>query len=172
MSIVINNQEIGATDLIEAQEISVKEIPFTATDLNEATNTLSAVLDEEVSLQDEKVYCFVVDCAEFTPGVSTKISLIDFDETIENVYGYYNSVTNSYKFYVLHEDDENKTIANVTSVVNKVSSGGGGGTPIDISTDAEMTEVLTSENVGNVYRFTGTTGTYTNGDLYVVEEIT
>ena len=41
--------------------------------------------------------------------------------------------------------------------------------PIEISTDAGMEAVLTSDNVGKVYKFTGTTGTYTNGDLYVVE---
>lgn len=42
-------------------------------------------------------------------------------------------------------------------------------TPIEISTDAGMEAVLTSENVGKIYKFTGTSGTYTNGDLYVVE---
>lgn len=42
--------------------------------------------------------------------------------------------------------------------------------PIDIDTDAGMTAVLTSANVGKAYRFTGTTGTYTNGDIYIVEE--
>lgn len=42
-------------------------------------------------------------------------------------------------------------------------------TPIEISTDAEMEAVLTSENVGKVYKFTGTSDTYTNGDLYIVE---
>lgn len=41
--------------------------------------------------------------------------------------------------------------------------------PIEISTDAGMEAVLTSDNVGKVYKFTGTTGIYTNGDLYVVE---
>ena len=41
--------------------------------------------------------------------------------------------------------------------------------PIEISTDAGMEAVLTSDNVGKVYKFTGTTGTYTNGDLYIVE---
>ena len=41
--------------------------------------------------------------------------------------------------------------------------------PIEISTDAEMEAVLTSDNVGKVYKFTGTSDTYTNGDLYVVE---
>lgn len=42
-------------------------------------------------------------------------------------------------------------------------------TPIEISTDAGMQAVLTSENVGKVYKFTGTSGTYISGDLYVVE---
>ena len=42
-------------------------------------------------------------------------------------------------------------------------------TPIEISTDAGMEAVLTSSNVGKVYKFTGTSGTYTNGDLYIVE---
>ena len=41
--------------------------------------------------------------------------------------------------------------------------------PIEISTDAGMEAVLTSDNVGKVYKFTGTSGTYTNGDLYIVE---
>ena len=41
--------------------------------------------------------------------------------------------------------------------------------PIEISTDAEMEAVLTSDNVGKVYKFTGTSDTYTNGDLYIVE---
>lgn len=42
-------------------------------------------------------------------------------------------------------------------------------TPIEISTDAWMEAVLTSNNVGKVYKFTGTSDTYTNGDLYIVE---
>ena len=42
-------------------------------------------------------------------------------------------------------------------------------TPIEISTDAEMEAVLTSNNVGKVYKFTGTSDTYTSGDLYIVE---
>ena len=44
-------------------------------------------------------------------------------------------------------------------------------TPIEISTDSEMEAVLTSENVGKVYKFTGTSDTYVNGDFYVVEEV-
>ena len=46
---------------------------------------------------------------------------------------------------------------------------GGGSIPIEISTDDEMAAVLTSENVGKVYKFIGTSNTYINGDLYIVE---
>lgn len=45
-------------------------------------------------------------------------------------------------------------------------------TPIDVSTNAEMSSALTAANVGKAYRFVGTTGTYTNGDIYIVEEST
>lgn len=45
--------------------------------------------------------------------------------------------------------------------------------PTDVATASEMTALLTEANVGKVYRFTGTTDdTYTNGDLYLVEEAT
>jgi len=41
----------------------------------------------------------------------------------------------------------------------------------EVSTEAEMTTKLVAENIGKAYKFTGTTGTYTNGDIYVVEEV-
>ena len=44
--------------------------------------------------------------------------------------------------------------------------------PIKVSTEAEMTALLTSGEVGGVYKYTGTTGTYENGALYVLEQTT
>lgn len=42
--------------------------------------------------------------------------------------------------------------------------------PIEVSTEAEMTALLTSGEVGGVYKYTGeTTDTYENGALYVLE---
>lgn len=41
--------------------------------------------------------------------------------------------------------------------------------PTEVSTEAEMTALLTSGEVGGVYKYTGTTGTYENGALYVLE---
>lgn len=42
--------------------------------------------------------------------------------------------------------------------------------PTEVSTEAEMTALLTSGEVGGVYKYTGETGTYENGALYVLEE--
>lgn len=41
--------------------------------------------------------------------------------------------------------------------------------PIEVSTEAEMTALLESGEVGGVYKYTGTTGTYEKGALYVLE---
>ena len=41
----------------------------------------------------------------------------------------------------------------------------------EISTDNDMNAVLVSENAGKVYKFTGASGTYVNGDLYIVEGV-
>lgn len=40
---------------------------------------------------------------------------------------------------------------------------------VDISDADELTAMLTADNLGNIYRYTGETNeTYTNGDLYEV----
>lgn len=55
-------------------------------------------------------------------------------------------------------------ISKVTATVNVPQA-----VPIDVSTANAMTALLVTDNVGKVYRFTGTTdATYTNGDLYEV----
>lgn len=50
---------------------------------------------------------------------------------------------------------------------------GGGGKKglVEVTTAAEMNALLVEANVGKAYKFVGTTDdTYTNGDIYVVEE--
>lgn len=55
-------------------------------------------------------------------------------------------------------------ISKVTATVNVPQA-----VPIEVSTAAAMTAMLVADNVGKVYKFTGTTdNTYTNGDLYEV----
>lgn len=46
-----------------------------------------------------------------------------------------------------------------------------GGLPIDITTDAEMTNALTEANVGKVYKFTGTSDTYETDAIYIISEV-
>ena len=57
-----------------------------------------------------------------------------------------------------------------TDVVIEVPTAIDSPLPIEVSTEAEMTALLTSGEVGGVYKYTGTTGTYENGALYVLEE--
>ena len=43
--------------------------------------------------------------------------------------------------------------------------------PIEIPTESEMTALLATADIGSVYKYAGTTGTYENGALYVVEAV-
>lgn len=65
--------------------------------------------------------------------------------------------------------DANLVAENIKAGVSIFGVTGTSSEPIEISTDAGMEAVLTSSNVGKVYKFTGTSNTYTNGDLYIVE---
>jgi hypothetical protein len=65
-----------------------------------------------------------------------------------------------------YEATDGKVISKITVAVE----GEDKATPIEVSTEAEMTALLESGEVGGVYKYTGTTGTYENGALYVLEE--
>ena len=41
--------------------------------------------------------------------------------------------------------------------------------PIEVATEIEMHQLLTTGEIGGVYKYTGTTGTFENGTLYVLE---
>lgn len=45
------------------------------------------------------------------------------------------------------------------------------GNPIEVATDTDMTNALTQDNVGKVYKFTGTSDTYETNAIYIIEEI-
>lgn len=51
-----------------------------------------------------------------------------------------------------------------------IAEGGDSPIPIEVSTEEEMTEILTTGEIGGVYKYVGTTGVYENGTLYVLEE--
>ena len=75
-----------------------------------------------------------------------------------------NAVTSSIDSNIVAENiKKDVTILDVVGTLETASA------ITDVATSSEMTALLTSENVGKVYRFTGTTdSTYTNGDLYEV----
>ena len=57
-----------------------------------------------------------------------------------------------------------------SSIINGEGvEGGASGSPIEIATEAEMTKALETAEVGTIYKYTGTTGTYEKGALYIVE---
>lgn len=45
------------------------------------------------------------------------------------------------------------------------------GLPIEATTDQEMTNALTQDNLGKVYKFTGTSDTYETDAIYIVSEV-
>lgn len=61
--------------------------------------------------------------------------------------------------------DTGKALSKVTINTNVPQS-----IPEDVATEAALTAKLVAANLGKAYRYTGTTGTYTNGNIYVVEE--
>lgn len=67
---------------------------------------------------------------------------------------------------------DKKMKTDIVITVPKAEGGTDSPLPTEVSTEAEMTALLTSGEVGGVYKYTGTTGTYENGALYVLEEET
>lgn len=65
---------------------------------------------------------------------------------------------------------DKKMKSDIVITVPEAESGTDSPLPTEVSTEAEMTALLTSGEVGGVYKYTGTTGTYENGALYVLEE--
>lgn len=62
------------------------------------------------------------------------------------------------------------TDADLTDAVNRLCVGYA--TPIEITTEADMTALLENGEVGSIYKYTGeTTATYENGGLYIVEAV-
>jgi hypothetical protein len=54
------------------------------------------------------------------------------------------------------------------SPIVNITNGGGS---TEVSTEAEMTALLGTAEVGSVYKYVGATGTYENGGLYIVEAV-
>ena len=60
----------------------------------------------------------------------------------------------------------------VTGKIIIINSGGtddGSAKPDEILTEAEMKALLNTAEIGSVYKYTGESGIYENGALYIVE---
>ena len=59
-----------------------------------------------------------------------------------------------------------------TPLPGEGGNGGDSALPIEVSTEAEMTALLESAEVGSIYKYTGeSTTTYDNGALYIVKAV-
>jgi hypothetical protein len=68
------------------------------------------------------------------------------------------------------DDQQSPANAEYWEMLNEKGSGGtDSAIPIEVSSETEMNALLSSGTVGGVYKYTGTTGTYENGALYVLE---
>lgn len=63
------------------------------------------------------------------------------------------------------------THTDLTSGVTTLLEGYGQGGLIEASTEAEMTSLLSTAEVGSVVKYVGESGTYENGALYIVEAV-
>lgn len=117
MAIRIRNRYVGGVTLTDAPEVDVTEVPFTATDLNEATNVLTAYLDEQTTLEDGHVYRFIVDALDFAVNLTTIIYFPEFSSRIGDVYAFFNSPNHQYRFCVMWKDDAPEMSASVDEVV-------------------------------------------------------
>ena len=63
-----------------------------------------------------------------------------------------------------------KSDTNLTDAVSHLTEGYGQGIE-EISTEAEMTALLETAEIGSVYKYVGESGTYENGALYIVEVV-
>ena len=76
-------------------------------------------------------------------------------------------------------DTTGKSDTDLTSGVNSLIAGYGNSSgtidspkPIEISSESDMLDIIinaTADDVGAVYKYTGTTGIYENGALYIIE---
>lgn len=60
-------------------------------------------------------------------------------------------------------------LSSVTVNVPSESGGIGDGVPVEITTESQMDAFVVAENIGKVAKYTGTTGKYTKGTLYLIE---
>ena len=69
----------------------------------------------------------------------------------------------------------NTKLEEILATVNElpIAVGDNSALPIEVATESEMNALLfnaTAKSVGSVYKYTGPSGTYENGELYILAE--
>ena len=111
-------------------------------------------------------------------GVKTEGTMTDHTETSITLNagtgdqyvpaGHYSDISTK---LVLNSDAASK-IKQGEVILGVTGSYAGSGSAIEVATEAEMANILssaTADDNGKIYRYTGTTGTYVNGALYYLE---
>lgn len=69
--------------------------------------------------------------------------------------------------------DVEKALDTLHEYAEALKGAGDSPLPIEVANEEDMTALLETEDPGSVFKYTGeTTDTYTNGELYIVEEVT
>ena len=120
-------------------------------------NSTSPELAIGESFDGNTAYAYIVEAEPTTSGV-----------TVEYNGSVVATIPNGNKATIPIADKKMKT--DIVITVPKAEGGTDSPLPTEVSTEAEMTALLTSGEVGGVYKYMGTTGTYENGVLYLLEE--
>ena len=101
------------------------------------------------------------------------IGFISFDQKTEHTIRIYQKASANIELMTSLSVTENGTYTAPEGVVYSSIIANVPSVPIEVSTEAEMTELLESGEVGGVYKYTGeNTDIYENGALYVLEGVT
>lgn len=93
---------------------------------------------------------------------------IDVTSPLHDVYKCVAVNGSIYTWELLSSDLSNYyTKSEINALLENIQAGG---SPIEISTEEEMTALLETAEIGTIYKYTGESGIYENGALYVVEE--
>ena len=119
---------------------------------------------------------------KYNPYLTIKlcdVKLNDLETSMSIVY----DVNDERKTYTYNTNDNDAIVVNGSVVCEVINAdkvwlinetggyklgGSSNGLPIEVATEEEMTAALITDNVGKIYKYTGITGTYTNGALYQV----
>lgn len=92
-------------------------------------------------------------------------------EKVGDIYKYTGTTTDIYEYGAIYEvfiSEKEGTLYFEKLIIESESSGSAA--PQEISTEAEMTSLLATAEVGTIYKYTGESGVFESGAYYVLED--